>query len=552
MVEIYRANYTQAEQLIQRSDSINIIYDNKEFLAKSLNNKCVQNWHTKAQHSVCTKYLFDALDIHNDLSTETTKTIYINLSELLFETGFTASGLEYLEKVTIQSKKEHNNFFIAWALIIEGLLLFDEEGIKKLEKAIEIGEKSDYKSIIAYANSNLGRLYDEGEDITFEKTHQTYTKGRIWFEKSGNTSLALDSYLKLARFFTSNEKTLDSALIYTKKIEYFSKKYNNHSIDYYIYEDYYTIFKAKKKYSKALEYKEKADIEWEKLFGVEINNSIANNDKRYRLKEKEVVFLQQEIALEKAKSSRNKLYIGIAVLGLTSILLWFVFQQRQKRKNQEIVSLKRGFQVKTLESLLEGEEKERLRIAKELHDGVNGDLSAIKYKLSTLVDSNTSEIEEAITMINTSCQQIRAISHDLMPPALATFNILEAVETFCENKNNVHSEIISFHSMGESVTLSKKVELTIFRIIQELVSNSLKHAKATEINVQISQREYIFQINVEDNGSGYNVTNLKNNGMGLKNIQSRVDYLKASIDIISNKKGSSCTIDINTNTINDN
>ena len=232
---------------------------------------------------------------------------------------------------------------------------------------------------------------------------------------------------------------------------------------------------------------------------------------------------------------------------VASILVWYLFQQRQKSKNQEIVALKREHQIKTLETLIEGEEKERLRIAQELHDGVNGDLSAIKFKLSTLLEMNNTVIKEAIIMIDNSCNQVRAISHNLVPPSLDNFNLIEAVATYCDESNSSHFQKITFQHLGEAMNISKKEEINIFRIIQELITNSIKHAEATDINVQISCRNKIVQITVEDNGKGFDLYNVKNKGIGLKNIESRADYLHAKLDVISNKLGTSTTIEIDKN-----
>ncbi len=220
--------------------------------------------------------------------------------------------------------------------------------------------------------------------------------------------------------------------------------------------------------------------------------------------------------------------------------------EKNNHKN-EIIIEKHNHQISKLESFIEGEEKERLRIAKELHDGLNGDLSAIKFKLSSLLEMNNGVIKEAITMIDNSCNQVRAISHNLVPPSLENFNLLEAVEEYCEKYDASHSQKITFQYLGDAIKISKKEEINIFRIIQELVANSIKHAEAVEVNVQISCRNRIMQIIVEDNGKGFDVDNVEGNGIGLKNIQSRVDYLHGSIDLISNKQGTSTTIEIDRN-----
>ncbi len=241
--------------------------------------------------------------------------------------------------------------------------------------------------------------------------------------------------------------------------------------------------------------------------------------------------------------------ILIVSLLLASILLWFLFQQRQKRIQQQLITIQREQEVRTLESLMEGEEKQRLRIAKELHDGVNGDLSAIKFKLSSLLKMNNTVIKEAVTMIDRSCEQVRAISHNLVPPSLKDFNLLEAVEEYCQSMNSIHSPEISFQHLGNDITLDKKQEANIYRIVQELVTNSVKHAEAKEINVQLSHQESVLQLTVEDDGKGFDKNKVESDGIGLQNVSSRIDYLNATLDFVSNEKGTSYTISMDANTV---
>jgi len=236
--------------------------------------------------------------------------------------------------------------------------------------------------------------------------------------------------------------------------------------------------------------------------------------------------------------------ILIISLLIGSILLWFLFRQRQKRIQQQLVTIQKEQEVLTLESLIAGEEKERLRIAKELHDGVNGDLSAIKYKLSSLLKMNNEVINEAVTMIDNSCQQVRAISHNLVPPSLKDFNLIEAINNYCENMNSTHEPDISFQHIGDAIDLNKKVEVNIFRIIQELVTNAIKHANAKVIDVQISNRNNIILVTVEDNGKGYDTNTKTGDGIGLSNIKSRIEYLNANLDVFTNETGTSNTIEI--------
>lgn len=302
-------------------------------------------------------------------------------------------------------------------------------------------------------------------------------------------------------------------------------------------------------YTKAYNYLSEHNVLKDSLISkshVDVVNAL---DVKYQTEKKDKTILENKLKLEKSKTQTQTMTILIVSLLLASILLWFVFQQRQKRIQQQLVTIQKEQEVLTLESLIAGEEKERLRISKELHDGVNGDLSAIKYKLSSLLKMNNEVINEAVTMIDNSCQQVRAISHNLVPPSLKNFNLIEAVSSYCENMNNTHKPEISFQYIGDTVDLNKKVEVNMFRIIQELLTNAIKHANAKTIDVQVSNRNNTMLITVEDNGQGYTNYNDNEPGIGLSNIKSRVEYLNAKFEVITNTNGTSNTIEIDLNTL---
>jgi signal transduction histidine kinase len=159
---------------------------------------------------------------------------------------------------------------------------------------------------------------------------------------------------------------------------------------------------------------------------------------------------------------------------------------------------------------------------------------------------NNTVIKEAVDMIDNSCEQVRAISHNLVPPSLKDFDLIEAVEEYCQNMNSIHQPEIHFQQVGNAIALDKKQEANLFRIVQELITNSIKHAEATEINVQLSHLENTLQLTVEDDGKGFDRESVKSNGIGMQNVQSRIDYLNATMDFLSNEKGTSYTIAMDT------
>ena len=201
-----------------------------------------------------------------------------------------------------------------------------------------------------------------------------------------------------------------------------------------------------------------------------------------------------------------------------------------------------------LEALIKGEDKERSRIAKDLHDSVNGNLSAIKHNLSSiskdfLKNGDDKVLNVAIEMLDSACDQIRNISHDLVPPSLLNYGLLEALEQYVNRINDLGLVEISFQHFGTIYPMRKKTETMIYHIIQELITNIVKHSKAKKALVQINANLNLLHLTVEDDGVGYNVNEVSH-GLGLQNIQSRVEFLGAEMDVKTDANGTSVTISI--------
>jgi len=443
--------------------------------------------------------------------------VYNSLGSVYAEQKQYDKAIDCFYKTLEIDKRLHNNLGIAINYKDIGTLLL---------------EKKQYKKALLYFTKSYKIITSNGFDA-----EKAAILGKI-----GATYTALKKYGKAKEFLTKS---------FTAKIP--SKRVYK-DLHYHLYNLYYQT----NNYKKALEhYKEYTNYKDSLLNKTNLKN-INRLQIQFETQKKDNEIIKQQLQLEQKnqeiQKKKNQTYLLMGLAGfflISTIFLWSIFKQRQKRKNQEIAMLKREHKIKSLELLIEGEENERLRIAKELHDGVNGDLSAIKYKLTSMQNENNKTIDEAVKMIDNSCKQVRAISHNLVPPSLKNFNVVEATEIFCQNMNALHKPHITFQHIGGIPKINKKAKINIFRIIQELITNGIKHANATEIDVQLSCRDHHIQITVEDNGKGFDTSNKKNNGIGLQNIQSRIEYLQANIDVISNNKGTSYTIEINLNKLND-
>lgn len=207
-------------------------------------------------------------------------------------------------------------------------------------------------------------------------------------------------------------------------------------------------------------------------------------------------------------------------------------------------------QISKLNGVLEGEEKERKRIAEELHDGV-----AIKYNLLALNSEdmkpkNSAIIKEITEIIDNSCLQIRELSHNLSPSSITKLGLVKATENLCMKAEDFSEIQFNFQFFGDKIELNQLIETHIYRIIQELINNILKHSRAKEAFIEIKYHHPEIKITVWDDGIGF-LTQQISKGIGLNNIDSRIRFLNADFKKIEIEKGSWFIVDISLDKIVD-
>ena len=226
-----------------------------------------------------------------------------------------------------------------------------------------------------------------------------------------------------------------------------------------------------------------------------------------------------------------------------------LINEERNRVNITVTRHRHQQQISKLQGLLEGEEKERKRMAEELHDGIAGDLSAIKYNLAYLTlnnkyPENEEVLRDVTQIIDKSCIQIREISHNLSPSTITNFGLITALQNFCMKIENIYGIPISFTSTGERIELDKVIETHIYRIVQELVNNIIKHSEAKNAEVTITHRHPHITVAVKDDGKGFEMRR-NNKGIGFGNIDSRIRFMNAKFSKLETENGSGFLIEIN-------
>jgi signal transduction histidine kinase len=293
----------------------------------------------------------------------------------------------------------------------------------------------------------------------------------------------------------------------------------------------------------------------------DMKNKVTMMETRYQVKGKdnEIKLLQvekqnQELKI-KQKEELNYILIGSAIaLLIILILLYLNHHNKQKLQQQRITELETEKQLTATEAVLKGEEQERTRLAKDLHDGLGGMLSGIRHSFFTMkgnlvmTPDNQQAFERGIDMLDSSIREMRRVAHNMMPEVLVKYGLDTALRDFCIDINKSGALDVNYQSIGlDDTSIDQTTSIAIYRIAQELLNNSIRHAAASSAIVQLTKTDGRLTLTVEDDGKGFDPENLeKAEGIGWQNIRNRVDFLKGKIDIQSSPgKGSSVMIEVN-------
>jgi len=233
-------------------------------------------------------------------------------------------------------------------------------------------------------------------------------------------------------------------------------------------------------------------------------------------------------------------WIGILISILITIgvfLMRKIFQFMKKAEEDRIEA-----DLKELNATIKTEEKERRRFAKDLHDDLGPLLSTIKMSVSALsnqknLDNKNEIIQNIDLVVDEAISSIKNISNNLSPHILINFGLERALKSFINKINLSKSISIHYISNIENIKFDETTEVIVYRTVCELINNTIKHAKASEIHINLSKNNEILNITYRDNGKGFDaeILNVEKKGMGLNNIQNRIKSIKGSFEIVSSK-----------------
>lgn len=383
------------------------------------------------------------------------------------------------------------------------------EAVILFRKAIQLAERAnDYSNMIG-ARARLGAfLYKQGElqqakTYLNEVVRQSGNKGNLDLENS------LNAYEILSAI---------------------AVKEGNYKLAYQQKQQSLKLLNAQKVKEKMLS-----------VYALESELGIANRDKD---------LARQQLLLTQTQNRFTLWMIaggaGLAVLGGLFFLLYRKFRNRQRSQLKALNSVKQEQEIKNLQSMIKGEEKERTRMAREIHDGIMVQFSTIKMKMKSVPESyknmdcseylSTDYYLQLVDQMEDATRDLRSTAHKLMPDMLLEGGLEDAVLYFCNNIKRDTGLEIEFQKHGTLPVMDKEYELSVYRIIQELLQNAIKHAEASYILVQLAiWSDGLLTVTIEDNGKGFDTTkDIK--GLGLVSIKNRLRVMNGFIDINSHEQ----------------
>lgn len=419
-------------------------------------------------------------------------------------------------------------------------------------KAIKYTNKKSSKAI-AYAN--LALLYTENQP----DSANFYFKKNLELIDINNKNSLFSSYLNYANFF-QKQGNFKEAIIQLKNaasIEPTSYKLKFYEI---LYEKFAINYQGLGDYKNAYSYYEKYNIARDSLNFTAQNIAISDLDKKYQTVEKEKRILEVEAKNKEQKRLIIWTMIFLFLIGIISFLTLKNSRKKQKLANQEKelekqknLTLLKEQELVVINAMIEGQEKERKQIAEDLHDNIGSVLATLKLHFENLKLNRKKKqfdqeklYEKTENLIDETYKKVRNIAHAKNAGVIANVGLLNAVKIMADKISEADKIKIEVIHFGLNQRLENSLEITIFRIIQELITNVIKHAEAKNVTINIALYDKIINIIFEDDGKGFNKKNITfSNGMGLDSIEKRIIHLNGTFEIDSTiNKGTTFIINI--------
>lgn len=409
-----------------------------------------------------------------------------------------------------------------------------KEAINRYTASMKLAEAAGDSLSVSYSLSNIAGVYVIEKKYELAEANllrALYIRQELkdsfamalTFSDLGVAMNAKGDYPKAIKYLTLSNRVAE-------RLKYPELQSNN-------YTELAAVAQKQGDFQKAFEFFTKRTALRDSLYDLEKTRQTKEMEAKYESAKKE-----QQIEAQKSRLRlQTFLFIGIGGLILLSVL--FANSQYKRYRLKKETQLQAEImkqQEMAAKAVMEAEENERERIAKDLHDGVGQMMSAAKMNLSAFEseihltnDEQKKSLEKIIQLVDESCKEVRTVSHIMMPNALLKNNLSVAINDFV-NKLSQKNLRVQVSTEGLDERLDSTIETVLYRVIQECVHNAIKHAGATTLDISLIRDRDGISGTIEDNGKGFDIADKdKYEGIGLKNIITRIGYLKGTVDFDS-------------------
>lgn len=539
---LYR-NLGVAYYMDSRMDSAQLMLDHALEKATEVNDEQLQaaihgavgNLHNvTGNFQVALAYYMKALPVfERHQNKERVRSLLGNIATLYYSLGNLSQSEKYFTRLEEESLQADDLYNLGRAYEGFSRITLKREdfaaSLEYSEKAAEIFHRGDYTSSEAIALQGIAMVhylhykdYRKAKEYALKALELSKETG-YRADIAGSLNILSNSYFNEGDYAASRQSALQAIETDTTDASVTSNLYANMvraGIFLHTHDEALHYFD---KYRALIDHRSTRAFE----------QAMAEMEKKYQTEKKELRIATLE--------NQKKLYSIIFLVSIIGLILFLALlfsrnrgiKAKEESNRQKILRLEQEHQLVAAQSVLTGETAERTRLARDLHDGLGGMLSAVKLNLYDMKQDVIIEVgdlerfNKVLTMLDDSIGELRRVAHNMMPEALSRYGLKTALSDFCGNFKKV-----KFHYFGTEQRVEKKLETVIYRTATELINNALRHAEATAINVQLVHGADLISLNVQDDGKGFNPT-AATGGTGLDNIRTRVAAVNGTMHIHS-------------------
>jgi signal transduction histidine kinase len=444
-------------------------------------------------------------------------------------------------EISLNLRKRNNllsDDLFVYQRLYKALFYLDSDSVTfYMNKIMRSAKKSGDFSRLSSSYNNYYTYYSNKQNYVLAKKY--LDSCAFYAEKSKSTERIVTSLSNLGYHSLTVEKN------YKKGIEQYLKILEinpSDTISQNVSDTYLNLsygYEMMGDYKNAIDYMNKYFHVNETIYEDNIKRAISDVETKYKIEKIENENKEkQRLMEEKQKNNQKIILIFIALFAFSTILFYFFYQNLRLKQKNRFIELDRQIKQNIINATIDGQEIERKNIATILHDSISALLSSAGLHLSAYAaknpTENSEEIQKTRAILKEAHDNVRDLSHELIPPLLAKFGLFHALQDLCEKNSNsiLQFEYSSYVPQGRRY--NEEFEMRVYFITAELFNNIIKHSKASKAYITLEENNKQLLLTIEDDGKGFDTSKeLLSDGFGLTQIKSRIKHLKGTISINS-------------------